>query len=1039
MSLLTKKKFSFISHAVDKDTFTVVSFKGFEALSKPYTFEIILVSDKTDIDPLKVLQNPAKFTIHRDEEEDVDFNGILMQFEETREFDGFLFFKAVLSPKFQWLSLTHHNQVFLDATVPDIMESALKDGGLVTGIDFEFRLQKNYKALEYVCQYDESHFDFVSRWAEREGIYYFFEQTPNGEKIVFTDTKISHVDLLLGKDLVYVPQSGLDADHTKEVVKSFVCKHNMLPQRIYLKNYNYLKPSQAIEGIADVDENGRGENYIYGVNFDTAEDGKRLAQIRAEAMLCRKSTFHGESSVPYIVPGFTFDLNDHYKAAYNTKYLAGDITHEGHQAGYLVSGLSAAVEKRNEQMFYANSFSAIYADAQFRAEHLTRKPKISGTINAKIDAEGSGEYAELDDQGRYKVRLPFDINDAHKDGKASTYIRMMQPYANQKGGMQFPLTKGTEVLLSFIDGDPDRPIIAGAIPNIETQSPVSSKNQTESVIQTGGNNRIRMEDMAGKERIIMESPTASSWIRIGAPNDPILVSGANPYKINIDDSFTDPGAMHNGVTLTGSPATIDTSVAGTHTITYSVTHDGKTETAARTVVVGTFDDESEDVDSSADGVRYHTKGNMWTEAHDRYCNYIIGLPTNTGTPEPVRYLAQKFGSDFNPTGMKAYDYGANGAIPGLAYKKGTENRPITFRELVEFGMVTINKGDEFSTNEGNHYDFGGHWDYNFGNGYTETFIKQAGIEINSSDHKFDRATPGGPMPTSIKCNDISSEGEGSYVGLPNMSSHPFDNPAKAIKAGVDSFKSHVFAPAAGWGADTGSTGMGLDAAKTVIEKAIGGCKYEYNKKTKTLGVDYNCEEEKHTYGAAGYEYTYTGTGNLVSREISKAGNKEEWKYDRVSGAMLGYESTNWLGAGGVTLSLAFSMGVTNKIETSIAASHSLGLFLGEKTNIEISAAIKADISLSAALFFKLEAGMGIGMAIEGKPMTLSYNNSSGKFGWHGPGTRLDKEAAFNAKIQEVIIAKQTTELKKNTFLFRNGNFDLKNCDIFLSNSKMSFH
>ena len=484
MSLLTKKKYSFISLGTDGDTFTVISFKGFESLSKPYEFEITLVSDKTDIDPLKILQNPARFTIHRDEEENVDFNGILMEFEETREFDGFLFFKAVLSPKFRWLCLTHHNQVFLDATVPDIMESALKDGGLVTGIDFEFRLQKNYPAFEYVCQYDESHFDFVSRWAEREGIYYFFEQTPNGEKIVFTDTKISHVDLLQGKDLVYVPQSGLDAAHTKEVVKSFVCKHNMLPQRVYLKDYNYLKPSQAIEGIADVDENGRGENYIYGVNFDTVEDGNRLAKIRAEALLCRKSTFHGESSVPYIVPGFTFDLNDHYKAAYNTKYLVSEIFHEGHQAGYLVSGLSAAVEQRDEQMFYTNSFSSIYANAQFRAEHTTHRPKISGTIHAKIDASASGEYAELDKHGRYKVILPFDRS-GRFGGKASAWFRMMQPSAGRNQGMHFPLHKGTEVLLTFIDGNPDRPVIAGAIPNPETGSPVTSENQTKSVIATG--------------------------------------------------------------------------------------------------------------------------------------------------------------------------------------------------------------------------------------------------------------------------------------------------------------------------------------------------------------------------------------------------------------------------------------------------------------------------------------------------------------------------------------------------------------------------
>ncbi|WP_299983686.1 type VI secretion system Vgr family protein [Desulfobacula sp.] len=469
---------------MDKKTFTVVSFKGFEAISKPYKFEILLVSETTDIDPLEVLQNPAIFTIHRDDEEDVEFNGILMQFEETQEYDGYLFFRAVLSPKVWWLSLTHHNQVFLELSVPDIMESALKDGGLKSGIDFLFDLKNTYPPLEYVCQYDESHFDFVSRWAEREGIYYFFEQTPSGEKVIFTDDKVEHKDLLLGKDLIYLPQSGLDSLHTKEVIKNFFCRHNMLPQRVYLKDYNYLKPSLAVEGIADVDENGRGENYIYGEHFDTVKEGNRLAKIRAEALLCRKSIFHGESSVPYVVPGYTFDLNDHYKDIYNRKYLVSDVTHEGHQAGYLISGISTVLEPRDEQMFYSNTFTAIYSDAQFRAEHLTQKPKISGTINAKIDAAASGEHAELDEYGRYKVILPFDKS-GRFGGKASAFFRMMQPSSGQNQGMHFPLHRGTEVLLTFIDGNPDRPVIAGAIPNPETSSPVTDKNQKKSIIKTG--------------------------------------------------------------------------------------------------------------------------------------------------------------------------------------------------------------------------------------------------------------------------------------------------------------------------------------------------------------------------------------------------------------------------------------------------------------------------------------------------------------------------------------------------------------------------
>lgn len=502
MALLTKRKFSFVSKATDEDSFAVVSFSGFEALSAPYRFDLVLISEKTDLDPLAVLNTAAVFTIHRDGEEDVVFNGILIQFEETQEVNGYLYFKAVLTPRLQWLSLTHHNQVFLDQPVPKIIETVLKDAGLASGLDFEFKLQGDYPPLEYVCQYSESYLNFISRWAEREGIYYFFEQSKDGEKIVFTDTKISHTDLPLGKDLTYAPQSGLDSLQTKEVVKSFICKHNLLPKKVYLKDYNYRKPSLTMEGTAEVDPDGWGEHYLYGEHFTSPEEGNRLAKIRAEELLCRKSVYYGASSIPFLLPGFTFDLDGHYQKSSNRKYLLTEVSHEGHQRGYLVSGISTTSDSSLEQMFYANTFISIPADVQFRPERTAVKPKISGTFNAKVDAASSGQYAELDDQGRYKVLLPLDRS-GRGSGKASAYCRMMQPYAGADYGMHFPLHKGTEVLLTFIDGDPDRPIIAGSVPNPETGSPVKGSNQTQSMIRSGGKNQLHFEDQQGSEQIYL--------------------------------------------------------------------------------------------------------------------------------------------------------------------------------------------------------------------------------------------------------------------------------------------------------------------------------------------------------------------------------------------------------------------------------------------------------------------------------------------------------------------------------------------------------
>jgi type VI secretion system secreted protein VgrG len=257
--------------------------------------------------------------------------------------------------------------------------------------------------------------------------------------------------------------------------------------------------------------------YSYGDHIRTPEEGNRIAKIKAEGLLCRKEVFHGDGSVPYMMPGYIFTLKDHYRGSFNQSYLVTDVSHEGNQTEYLLAGITMGQEDRG--VFYRNSFSSIVSTVQFRPEATAQQPRIAGTLTAKIDAASSGEYAELDSQGRYAAILPFDIS-GKKDGKASAPIRMAQPYAGSNHGMHFPLHKGTEVLLTFIDGDPDGPIIQSAVPNPETQSPVNVNNQTMSAITTVGGNNIHIEDQAGNERILMHSPNKKSFIRVGAPNDP---------------------------------------------------------------------------------------------------------------------------------------------------------------------------------------------------------------------------------------------------------------------------------------------------------------------------------------------------------------------------------------------------------------------------------------------------------------------------------------------------------------------------------------
>lgn len=577
MTLAVKRKFSFLSGGVDHNTFTVVSFEGFEALSKPYQFEILLVTDNPSVDVEKLMQFSAQFIIHRQGDDDVIFNGVLAEFEEQRQYNKFFFYRALLVPRLWWLTLTHGNQVFVDKNVLEILQKVLEDCELHPKIHFKFLHRTVYEQLKHVCQYDETHFDFLSRWAEREGIYYFFEQAASQEQIVFIDEYDLHTDLSPQAALKYAPVSSRDYKNA-EIIRALTCRQRLLPNSVFLKDYDYEHPNVAIEGKAEVDANGRGLKYVYGENFQTVAEGTRLAKLRAQEIFCKKKEYFCESSVPYISPGFLFQLSGHYRSEFNRKYLITEVTHSGHQTGYLVSGLGGAFSPHDMEMEYRNNFKAIPSDVQFRPELVTPKPQITGTMHATIDAaQGIGKflYPVLDNKGRYKIRLPFDVENS-VDGKASKLVRMMQPYAGELEGMHFPLDKGTEVLVSYIDGNPDRPIIAGAVPNFETVSPVTELNPRQHILQTKGGNKIILDDKPGNENIRIHSD-GDLWFEahngygnyiVGLPDD---YMGSSNIKAMVDDlqAFTTSGLkVHNsqqGDWSTGEQPGDDIPIANTQT------------------------------------------------------------------------------------------------------------------------------------------------------------------------------------------------------------------------------------------------------------------------------------------------------------------------------------------------------------------------------------------------------------------------------------------------------------------------------------------
>ena len=490
--------------------FQVFEIRGHDELSKPYAFAITLAARDKGLNPSAVVRKKAKLRIIGSTGENV-YSGVVFSFDYLRSHHDLLFFRVLLVPRLKLLSLTQHNQVFLNKSLPEILDSVFKER-LPAG--FELRLQAGYDPIEYVCQYNESSLDFASRLMEHNGLYYFFEESDWGEKLVVTDTLTVHMPIAK-PELMYLPASGLDDPERERKVGQLVCERKIVPAKVLLRDYNYQHPNIDLSASADVSEDGEGVYYHYGDHFDTVAEGTRLALIRAQELLAGQEVFTGSGTAHLLRAGNTFNLRRHPLDAYNTTYLLTGVEHSGRDPGFSSTGTDSETSRSEQENSYHNTFKAIFADKQFRPARITEKPRVHGMLHAQVDAEGSGQYAMLDSSGRYKVRMPFDMA-GRPAGHASHWVRMAEPYAGANFGMHFPLLKGTEVLLSFIDGDPDRPFISSAVHNAATPGVIKDANSALNAIKSAGNNQLVMGDVKGQEFIGLSSPFHKSSILLGS-------------------------------------------------------------------------------------------------------------------------------------------------------------------------------------------------------------------------------------------------------------------------------------------------------------------------------------------------------------------------------------------------------------------------------------------------------------------------------------------------------------------------------------------
>jgi type VI secretion system secreted protein VgrG len=496
------------SAAIPKTAF-VCAFVGREALHTPYSFDIGFTLDHgVHVDVAAAVGSRATLVFDRGTDPPFEFHGVLGSVEMAHAHGEFTLYQARLVPKLWTLTLNHHSRIFTDVTIPQIIEAVLKKSGL-TAKDYRLRLFAKYIKHEHICQYRESYFDFLSRLMEREGIYYYFEHKGDREVMVITDSRDQHEALRPGA-MRYFPSDESDTTRD-EALRRFRAKSNLVPKTVELRDYSYDKPQLDLTSRANVAMSSGGDMVMWGEHYLSPDEGTRYAGVRAEELAAQRELFFGEGFQPYLRSGYRFTLDQHPITALNREYLATEVEHVGKDGSRDFLGMLFG---RQQKDAYTASVTAIPAATQYRAPRRTRWPRIDSVTDGIVDGAATSDYAQIDEHGRYKVRILFDEGDI-VDGSNSTWVRMLQPHGGSPEGFHMPLHKETEVMIVFLGGHPDRPAIVGAAHNAQKPSTVNVQNRSQHVIRTRAGNHFVLEDMRGSEYIHLDSPAQHSYLHLG--------------------------------------------------------------------------------------------------------------------------------------------------------------------------------------------------------------------------------------------------------------------------------------------------------------------------------------------------------------------------------------------------------------------------------------------------------------------------------------------------------------------------------------------
>lgn len=469
-----------------------------EGLSECFDISVDALADRDDVDFTPALGRNCNVEVKSYDGLTRNFNGVLVATQWHGLSDGQHSYRLELRPWFWLLQFTTDMRFFQNKTVPDIIKEVFGEAGFS---DFDLRVTGSYDPLEYCVQFRESSFNFVSRLMEEYGIYYFFEHSKSKHVMVLADAPSTHKPIPGKGEMPFIPLTG-QYGRTQEHLHTWTSERLFRTGKVTFNDYDFEKPNTdliASKQAAESYQHSKLELYDFPGRYTETGRGETLARIRLEAeqALDHRRSATGEAA--NVFPGGKIKLVRHPTGAENGEYL---VVHASHS----VVGSSYRSKSSAARDTYSGHYVLMKASTQFRAPLHTRKPVVHGIQTAKVVGE-QGEEITVDKYGRIKVQFPWD-----RKKKQSCWIRVGRIWSGKQWGDLFHPRHGQEVVVDFLEGDPDRPLIVGAVYNAENVTPYPlPQEKTKGGIKTnstkggGGFNELFFEDKKSSELIYMRA------------------------------------------------------------------------------------------------------------------------------------------------------------------------------------------------------------------------------------------------------------------------------------------------------------------------------------------------------------------------------------------------------------------------------------------------------------------------------------------------------------------------------------------------------